>query len=123
MSAITIEQMANRVAELLEERMRLKGGDLEAKLRRAGRRLPRKVRDAGAVLVQAVNMAQVPKLLMQIDNETVAIAYDTCVQHLNTLNYGLARRGLLLNMLASIGFSLLVVAGLVLAVLYWRGFV
>ncbi len=123
MSAVTIEQMANRVAELLEGRLRLKGGDLSDKLRRAGRRLPRKVREAGAVLVQAVSMAQVPKLLMQMDDETVAIAYDICVKHLNAVNPAAARRGMLLNMLASMGFSLLVVAGLVVVVLYLRGFV
>ena len=123
MSAVTIEQMANRVAELLEQRLRLKGGGLDDKLRRAGRRLPRRVRDAGAVLVQAQAMAQSPKLLMQINDEAVAIAYDICVRHLGGLRPGAARRGMLLNIAASIGFSLLVVAGLVLIVLYLRGFV
>ena len=123
MSAVTIEQMANRVADLLEERLRLKGGDLDAKIRRAGRRLPKRVRAAGEALVQAVAMAQSPKLLMQIDDEAVAIAFDICVRHLGGLSPGAARRGLLLNMLASVGFSLLVVAGLVVVVLYLRGFV
>ena len=123
MSAVTIQQMADRVSALLEERLRLKGGDLSDKLRRAGRRLPRKVRDAGEALVAATQMAQVPKLLMQIDDGAVAIAYDICLRHLNTLNPAAARRGMLLNMLASIGFSLLVVVGLVILVLYLRGFV
>ena len=122
MSAVTIQQLTDRVAALLEERLRVKGS-LAEKLRRAGRRLPRRVREAGAVLVQAQAMAQVPKLLMQIDDEAVADAYDISVRHLNTLNAGGGRRGMLLNMLASVGFSLLVVAGLVLAVLWWRGFV
>ncbi len=123
MSAVTIQQMADRVSALLEERLRLKGGDLSDKLRRAGRRLPRRVRDAGEALVSATQLAQSPKLLLQIDDGAVANAYDICLRHLNTLNPAAARWGMLLNMLASVGFSLLVVAGLVIAVLYLRGFV
>ena len=43
MSLATVKQMADRVDQLLEERLRLKGGTLDSKLRRAGRRLPRAV--------------------------------------------------------------------------------
>ena len=35
MSAVTIQQMADRVAQLLEERLGLGGRDLSAKLKRA----------------------------------------------------------------------------------------
>jgi hypothetical protein len=122
MSAITIQQMTERVAQLLEERLRVKGS-LQDKLHRAGRRLPRKAREAGAVLVQAEAMAQSPKLLLQIDHEAVALAYDICVRHLNTVNPGAARRNMVLNIAASIAFSLLVVGLLVLAVIYLRGLV
>jgi hypothetical protein len=123
MSLVTVQQMADRVNALLEERLRLKGGTLEDKLRRAGRRLPRKVRDAGAALAAAVTMMQSPKLMHQVDDATVAMAYDICVRHLNTVNPGAARQGLILNIAASIAFSLLVVAVLVVVVLYLRGYV
>ena len=123
MSLVTVQQMASRVEALLEERLRLKGGTLADKLRRAGRRLPRKVRDAGAALATAVTMMQSPKLMHQVNDETVALAYDICVRHLTTINPAAARQGLILNMAASIAFSLLVVAVLLVAVLYWRGFV
>ena len=63
MSITTVQQMADRVSGLLEERLRVKGQTLEAKLRAAGRRLPRKVRDAGAALAEAVTMIQNPKLM------------------------------------------------------------
>ena len=56
MSLATVKQMADRVDQLLEERLHLKGGTLDSKLRRAGRRLPRPVRDAGAALATAVMM-------------------------------------------------------------------
>ena len=123
MSLVTVQQMATRVEALLEERLRLKGGTLADKLRRAGRRLPRRVRDAGAALATAVTMMQSPKLMHQVNDETVALAYDICVRHLTTINPAAARQGLILNMAASIAFSLLVVAVLLVAVLYWRGFV
>jgi hypothetical protein len=123
MSLATVQQMADRVDQLLEERLRLKGGTLEDKLRRAGRRLPRPVRDAGAALATAVTMMQSPKLMRQVDDETVAVAYDICVRHLTKVNASEARKGLILNMAASIAFSLLVVAVLLIGFLYWRGFV
>ena len=50
MSALTIQQMADRVAQLLKERLGLGGKGLAAKMKRAGRLLPRKVRDAGKQL-------------------------------------------------------------------------
>ena len=123
MSAVTVEQMVNRVSDLLAERLRVKGVTLQDRLAKAGRRLPRKVRDAGEALVQASVMAQSPKLLMQVDHGKLAAAYDICLRHLNTVNPVAARRGMILNIAASIAFSLLVVAGLVVVVLYLRGLV
>ena len=67
MSAVTIQQMADRVAQLLEERLGLGGRGLSVKLKRAGRTLPKKVRDSGRVLAQAAQKGQNPKLLGQID--------------------------------------------------------
>lgn len=123
MSLVTLKQMADRVDALMEERLRIKGGTLEDKFRRAGRRLPRNVRDAGEALAAALMMMQNPKLMHQVDDETVATAYDICVRHLTTINPSAARKGLLLNMAASIAFAMLVVAVLLVSVLYWRGFV
>jgi hypothetical protein len=115
--------MADRVADLLEQRLRVKGDTLEAKLARAGRSLPRKVRDAGAVLVQATMMIRNRRLLHQVDDEKVAAAYDTCLRHLNTVNPSAARMNLVIDIAARIAFAVLVVALLFLAVLYWRGLV
>ncbi len=123
MSVVTVQQMASRVDALLEERLRLKGGTLDDKLRRAGRRLPRTVRDAGAALATAVTMMQSPKLMHQVDDHTVAVAYDICVRHLTTVNPGAARNGVILNIAASIAFSLLVVTVLLVSFLYWQGLI
>lgn len=123
MSAVTIQQMADRVAQLLEDRLSIRGKGLAEKLHKAGRRLPRKVRAAGAILAEGAVTAQNPKLYLQLDHEALARAYDVCVRHLGPINAGDRRRGLLLNFAASVAFSTLVVAVVVLLVLRWRGFI
>lgn len=123
MSKITIQQMADRVSTLIEKRLYIAGNTLEAKLKKAGNRLPRNVHDAGEALVEATLMAQNPKLLVQIDDEAVAIAYDICVRHLNSVDLAARRKGLVLDAGARIAFALLVVVVLVVAVLHWRKFI
>ena len=123
MSIVTVQQMADRVSGLLEERLRLRGATLEARLKAAGRRLPRHVREAGAALAAALTMIQNPKTMHQVDDETVAVAYDICVRHLTAINPSTNRRGLLLDMAARVAFALLVVGVLFVAVLYWRGLI
>lgn len=123
MTAVAIQQMADRVAALMEERLALRGAGLEAKLRRAGRMLPRKVRDAGKRLDEAARLSQNPKLLLQIDMEKVSQDYDICMRHLGGISLWDRRMGRLLQASASILLILLVVGGLFLAVLRWRGLV
>ena len=123
MSAITIQQMADRVAGLLEERLQMRGVGLSEKLRKGGRTLPRRVRVAAEFLAQSAVVAQNAKLLMQIDNNAVAEAYDVCLRHLGGVDVGDRRRGAILGVAASVAFSVLMVALLFGAVLYWRGFI
>lgn len=122
MSAVTIQQMADRVAALMEERLGARGDGLTDKLRRAGRRLPRKVRAAADFLAEAAHMSQNPRMLLQVDHDKVAEAYDLCVRHLNRMP-NTRRRTMLAGMASSIAFSILVVLVLLGAVLYWRGFI
>jgi hypothetical protein len=123
MSKITIQQMADRVSALIEQRLKVSGGSLEMQVSRAGTRLPRPVRAAAEALVQAVQMAQQPKLIMQIDDQAVAVAYDICLRHLNGVDPAKRRKGLLLDLAARIAFALLMVGVLLVGVLYWRGFI
>ena len=123
MSAVTIQQMADRVAGLLEDRLRIRGVGLAEKLRKGGRLLPRKVRTAAEFLASAATMAQNAKLLLQIDDAAVAAAYDICLRHLGRVDAADKRRGLIVGIAASIAFSLLAVVLLLGAVLYLRGFI
>jgi hypothetical protein len=119
MTGVPIQQMADRVAALMEQRLRVRGQGLAEKLHKGGRLLPRKVRAAALALQSAAAMAQNPKLLLQVDNEAAAAAYDLCVRHLGGVSRD--RRGALLSVAASVAFAVLTVAVLVVVVLYWRG--
>ncbi len=123
MSAVTTQQMADRVAALMEERLGVKGKTLADKLRKAGRRLPAAVRAEARFLDTAAAQAQNPKLLMQLDEARVAQAYDTCIRFLNAVDTSARRRALVMGILTSMAFSLFVVGLLFLAVLYWRGLI
>ncbi len=122
MGAASIQQMADRVSGLMEERLHLAGAGLAAKLVKGGRVLPRKVREAGERLARASMMTQNPKLLMQIDEEQVAEDYDLCLRHLLAVSVWDRRKGRMLGATVSLLGILVVVGGLVAGVLYWRGF-
>lgn len=122
MGGASVQQMADRVAALMEERLRVRGTGLAGKLRRGGRALPRKIRAEAELLAAAAEKAQVPKLLLQLDQERVAEAYDACVRYLRPLGRTARVRGYVMDLAAASGFAVVVTAALVVGVLVWRGF-
>ena len=123
MSAISIQQMADRVAALMEERLAARGTGLEAKLKSRGGALPRKVRHAADELAQTAALAQNPKLLLQIEHDALARNYDLCVRHLSAVKRHSGLMDGTIAIAASIAVSLLVVAVVVIALMRWRGLV
>lgn len=120
MSATTIQQMADRVAQLMEQRLRLRGRGLSGKLRRGGRMVPKRLRTPAELLAKAAEVAQNPKLSLQIDHARVAEAYDQCLTQLQGVNAADRRMTTVINRVASLVVSLLVLAVLILIVLRWR---
>ncbi|WP_438670648.1 hypothetical protein [Pseudogemmobacter sonorensis] len=118
----SIRQMADRVAGLMEERLRIRGRGLTEKLARGGHKLPRRVRRAAALLAEASEMALTPKLQVRIDEGRVAEAYDTCLRYLGPLGRADRRKAVWLSIGASVAFSLLVVGAAVIGFLVWRGY-
>ena len=117
-----VEAMAAEVAGLLESRLGVRGPTFEVRVARARRQLPAPLRVAAADLVEARRMAANPKLARRLDVARVARAHAALVTHLTSVDRAAARRAAMLDFLATSGFQLLAVAGLVLAVLVWRGF-
>jgi hypothetical protein len=115
MGAITIQQMADRIAALLDERLGARGPDLGARVAKAGRALPRRVRQAAMRLAQAAVNAQNPRLLLQIDEAQVAADYDTALRHLSGVRGG----GRLRAMATAAGSALLVSAVILGALAVW----
>ncbi|MFN0116529.1 MAG: hypothetical protein ACKVPY_17805 [Paracoccaceae bacterium] len=122
MAGASIQQMAERVAQLMEERLRVRGRSLDDKLRRGGRALPKRVLREAWYLAEAADRARVPKLLLQLDHARIAEAYDICVRYLKPLGAGARRWNAVLNFATSLAAIVLVTAVLVLTVLVWRGY-
>lgn len=123
MGAGAIQAMTDRVAQLMEQKLGIRGKGLAVKLRRAGRLLPRQVRAAAQYLVQASDMANSPRLAMQVDDGQVAAAYDACLRHLSALPDANGWGGHMLASLRSIAFGLLVIGAGLIGYLVWRGYV
>ena len=108
---------------LMEERLRVSGRDLPARLRRAGRMLPRAMRRRARALIEAQTMLRTPKLARRVDIAGRQADAERLAAYLKTLDPAEARKTALIRLAAAIAFNLLVVAGLVLAVLLWRGLI
>lgn len=123
MADVTVQQMANRVAQLMEDRLRIRGASLPDKLRRGGRYLPRRVRSEAIYLAQSAEKARVPKLQLQLDHPKITAAYDRCLRYLKPLGAGARRWAVFMYVLTSLGVTVFVTGALVICVLIWRGFV
>ncbi|MCU0900534.1 MAG: hypothetical protein MUC82_08570 [Cypionkella sp.] len=121
MSAVTIQQMADRIAGLMEERLGVRGKDLPEKLQRGGRLLPRSVRAKAKELADFAEKSKNPKLLVQIDQARVALCYDACLRHLMSLRHGSARMRLLVNIAVTLALGLLALGAVILLVQRMQG--
>lgn len=110
----------DRLAELLEERLDIRGKGFEQKLRRAGRLLPRHLRIKGRMLVDANAHADHPRLLKQLDDAALELAAQSIERYLLDIDPWDRRRGIVLNWGAGLVFRLLVLIAAVLAFLKWQ---
>lgn len=121
MGAVSIQQMADRVAALMEDRLGLRGDGLAAKTARARRILPRRLHEAATRLAEAAHMSQNPRLLLQVDREKVAADYDALVRHLGGLSRWDRRRAWAVQAAGSVGMALLAAGAVAAALMWWRG--
>jgi len=117
-----VQEKAAQVAELMNERLRVRGKDLAAKLRRTGRLMPKRIKRNAAFLAETAALAQNPKLQQMINHEKVDAAHKSCVEFLETIDLADRRKGVFLGILGSLVLTVLVVILMVGFVLVWRGY-
>ena len=121
--ALTMHQMVEEVRAGLADKLRVRGRSLAVQVRKAGRRLPRAVRRDAVYLVQTVGLVDNPKLARMIDMARAQAAHRNILQFLQTVDVAAERRGIALQIIASIALAILVTGILLLIVLVQRGFV
>jgi hypothetical protein len=121
MGSVVVHQMSARLAELLDQKLGLRGTDLQRQLQRADRHLPRHLRPQAKLLADALQVADHPHLARQIDPQRVALAYDLCSRHLGERAAYSGWRGLAMQSLRSAAFGVLTVAAVFLAYVVWGG--
>lgn len=92
--AVIILQKADRISELLEERVGVKGGtSLEAGLRLARRHLPYDARAAGRRLAAARRLARRSEGIVEVDAHRFDDDYRVLLRHLQAVDPGRSRNG------------------------------
>ncbi|MDB4111082.1 hypothetical protein N9571_00780 [Yoonia sp.] len=120
---LTMHQMVDEVRAALADKLRVRGWSLAVQVRKAGRRLPRAVRRDAVYLVQTIGLVDNPKLARMIDMRRAQLAHRNILAFLETVDVAAERRGIALQIAASIALVLLVTGLLLLFVLVQRGFV
>ena len=120
---LTMHQMVDEVRAALADKLRVRGRSLAVQVRKAGRRLPRAVRRDAVYLVQTIGLVDNPKLARMIDMRRAQLAHRNILAFLEAVDVAAERRGIALQIAASIALVLLVTGLLLLFVLVQRGFV
>jgi len=117
----SVEDRANLLAKLIEERLGIRGRGLEVKLRRAGRALPRYVRREAGKIADAVKLSANPKLMRQVDPMGIEAAFGKCERWLKSVDPKERRKDRILGFLAVNAFNLLAISGAFIAWAVWTG--
>jgi hypothetical protein len=123
MDADGMSEIVGEMRTAFAERLGVHGHDLAAVVRRAGRMVPRRHRAAAGVLVEAERMAANPRLARLVDPAHVETAAAELRDWLATVDSRDRRITRIVGVAAGIAFNLLVLAGVIVAVLVWRGIV
>ncbi|MGR1582790.1 hypothetical protein ACSSNL_15115 [Thalassobius sp. S69A] len=115
-------KMEAELEKLLAEKHGLRSGRFEQRLAKALRRAPRSVRRAADRFVVARVQMGNPKLMRLMEPGGIDADFQILRAHFRAIDVADRRKGMVLSILGSLSFSLLVVFGLVMLWLVWRGF-
>lgn len=120
--SLTIQKREEQVLDAIEKTFRFRARHLDKAMRRVGRRLPKDAHRASDLIKDAKLQAENPKLARMIDAGSIGGAFETIERRLGAVNPDERRKSAWLSMLGSQVFNLIVVFGLFVIVLVWRGF-
>ena len=117
-----IRQVNQDLCLLAGEKFSVKTANLEKAMRKIGRRLPKWAHKQADVLVKAEAMSGHPKLMMMLDAGEIKTAEIKLRTAFDAIDPKDRRKGAVLSVLGSLSLSLFALIGLVVLVLWWRGF-
>ncbi|NNE87888.1 MAG: hypothetical protein HKN27_07405 [Silicimonas sp.] len=106
----------------MAKQLRLSGDNLEDIAARAGRKLPKHLRAEVHTIVEAMRMAEHPKLMHHIDPSRIAKAEKKLSRFLDKQDPMKERRNEILDVLAKIAFVIFSVVLATFLTLLWRGY-
>ena len=117
-----ITELQSDLQTRLAQKLGLRRGPLDKRLAKAGRRLPRRVHRDAAVIKEAAELMDHPKLRRRVDQASIQAAHDRIADHLDRIDPKERRVRFWLGVLGSLAFNVLAVATLLIVVLKWRGY-
>ena len=118
-----VSQLVIQIYDLMGEKLRVKGANLKTRVKKAGRLLPKSVRRAAGELIEAHDMAENPVLATRLDPEAVSKAHKTCLRYLNEIDPKAAKSRARYNFAALISAQFLLIVGVAIAFMQWRGLI
>lgn len=120
---MTYQERADRISGLLQENLGVRGAGLGRQIQKAGRRLPRNIQRDARILLDAVQMQASPKLARRVDDGQVNLAFSNCEKFLSEIDPWESRKNWMLGFVTTNAFNFVVITGLVVVVLSWRGLI
>jgi hypothetical protein len=116
-----LDQRSDQLAQLIGERLGVRGKGLEAKLRHAGRLLPGWARREAARYVEAKQRMGHPRLMQQTDETALEAGYSRVEKWLKSVDPAERRKTRILGFLATNALNLLIITAAFIAWLVWSG--
>lgn len=102
MSGDILNDVAEKMRQLFEERLRIKGRSLDQQVYKAGHLLPKRVRNDAKAVVNALAVQGNPKLARMVDAPKVAQSGRNVIAHLETVDPKDRLKGRVLNWLGAV---------------------
>ncbi|MEM9434796.1 MAG: hypothetical protein AAGA12_12810 [Pseudomonadota bacterium] len=118
----TVSRLSERISDLLANKLSVSGRTLSQRSREAGPMLPRRTKADLAILVEALEKTEDPRVAMQIDPAHVMAAYRRCLKFLQSVDPNQDRITRRYRLAAVAMFQILAVSVVTIWVLRHQGY-